>query len=624
MCGFVVVVENKRQVDEEVFSKQLESIKSRGPDDFGVYSPGPGVHLGSRRLSVQDVSSNGHMPMTSIDGKVSVVYNGEIYNFKALRDELKNAGFHFFGNSDTEVLLYSYIYWGQAFLNRLDGMFSFVISDYRNVSKPKLFAGRDKAGEKPLFLYQKDGRLILCSELSPILIDPQADNSISIESLHSYLGLGYIPAPSTILVHAKKLLPAHSVLIDINTQKLEFNRYWQLPEYQKNSVENLNSCSDKVFELLKRSVADRLVADVPLGIFLSGGIDSSLVTAAAAEISQSKLKTFTIVFPNGGSYDERKYASIVSSHFGTEHYELPFTSDALFEEMIHIMGVIDEPMGDSSILPTSMLSRATRELVTVALGGDGGDELFGGYQSYSSLVGSPPSLLDKFIGKCSHDISTLIPLGMRGRGYLASIGAKDSKWFSRKSIIFNTRDRSNIVFKNPSKSSAYCDPDDLKLNYFDSRFNLADAAMRADFQTYLPNDILTKVDRASMSHSLEVRCPFLSSDLIEYCYSSVPINYKVSKTGTKILLKDISYRRLPKELFVDRKQGFSIPPSFYKSSRWQNLILDSIEYLPSDLFNHNFLFNLARKSINSPYLMSYFFPLIILSAWFRRFRIQQS
>lgn len=623
MCGFVVVIDNKKTIDQNVFLKQLESIKSRGPDDFGVYSPGPGVYLGSRRLSVQDVSNSGHMPMSSIDGKVSIVYNGEIYNFKALRYELERSGYTFRGNSDTEVLLYSYIHWGQACLNRLDGMFAFVISDYRNISEPKIFAGRDKAGEKPLYLYEKDGRLILSSELSSILIDPQVDNTISIESLHTYLGLGYVPAPSTILVHARKLLPAQSVLIDINTQKLDLNKYWQLPEYKINGIKNFNYCSETVFELLKKSVADRLVADVPLGIFLSGGIDSSLVTAAAAEISQSKIKTFTIVFPNGGSYDERKHASIVSDHFGTEHYEFPFTSDGLFDEMLHIMGVIDEPIGDSSILPTSMLSRATRELVTVALGGDGGDELFGGYQSYSSLVGFPPGLSERIIGQFSHNLSTRIPLGIRGRGYLDSIGAKNSNWFSRKSIIFNARDRANMLLKLPSKFSSYCDPEDFKLNYFDSKVNLVDAAMRADFQTYLPNDILTKVDRASMSHSLEVRCPFLSSDLIEYCYSSIPVNYKVSAKNTKILLKDICSKRLPKELMIDRKQGFSIPPSFYNSSRWKNLIYDSVDHLPSDLFNRNFLFGLASKSINNPYLMPYFFSVIILSSWFRRFGIQR-
>jgi asparagine synthase (glutamine-hydrolysing) len=623
MCGFVVVLDNINTVDQKVFLEQLEAIKQRGPDDFGVHSPGPGVYLGSRRLSVQDISSNGHMPMSSIDGKVSIVFNGEIYNYKTLRNELISFGYKFISNSDTEVLLYSFIHWGQACLSRLDGMFAFVISDYRDIYTPKLFAGRDRAGEKPLYLYHKNSRLILSSELSPIMIDPQVDKSISIDSLHTYLGLGYIPAPSTILIYARKLLPGHSVFIDINSQKVDFDRYWQLPDSKKNSIINFESCSDTVFDLLKQSVADRLVADVPLGIFLSGGIDSSLITAAAAEVSQSRLKTFTIVFPNGGTYDERKHASIVSKHFYTDHYEIPFTSDGLFDEMIHIMGVIDEPMGDSSILPTSMLSRATRELVTVALGGDGGDELFGGYQSYSSLVGSQPNFLDKFSGQFFSKLSARIPLGFRGRDYFASIGAKDSKWFSRKSIIFNSMDRSNILFRPPSKGSTYCDPEDFKFNYSNPEVNLAESAMRTDFQTYLSSDILTKVDRASMSHSLEVRCPFLSNDLIDYSYSSVPIDYKVSSTSTKIVLKEIASRRLPKELLIDRKQGFSIPPSFYNSARWQKLISESIENLPSDLFNQNFLFELSRKSANTPYIMPYFFPIIILSAWFQRFRIQR-
>ena len=599
----------------------MSVIERRGPDDYGVFSPLKNLFLGSRRLAIQDVSNSGHMPMASRDGKVSIVYNGEIYNFKIIRDRLTKLGYSFQSGSDTEVVLNAYIEWGRGCLEVFDGMFSFVICDLRNPNDPQLFFARDKVGEKPLYWYMQGGHLIICSELSSITVDPKARKELSVEALNLYFGLGYVPAPFTLLKHAKKLQSSHYAVIRLNSLTMSIDKYWQPPASIRKTEKSLEQCASEVFELLKNSVSDRLIADVPVGVFLSGGLDSSLITAAAAEVANHKIQTFTISFPGSQVYDESGYANHISKHFGTEHNCVSFSDKELLDEMIHIMDSIDEPIGDSSILPTTLLCRITRNKATVALGGDGGDELFGGYSSYGKIYQGRQSVLASALSKFGRAFSKRLPLGFRGRTFLDSLGWRDERWFSSTSMIFNDVDRSRIFSRGVDQLKYFESPEAFKLKYWSTECAPAEAAMRADFFSYLPYDILTKVDRASMAHSLEVRSPFLSAKIIDYAFSELPVHYKVSSSSSKLILKEIARKHLPANYPIERKQGFSIPPSLYNSSSWEDLVSDSIKFLPEDLFNLQYIERLSKPSSTRQTLNSYMFPLIVLAGWLKRYGI---
>jgi asparagine synthase (glutamine-hydrolysing) len=621
MCGFVVVFSSNSKVNTDTFKAQLGVIERRGPDDFGLYSPVDNLFLGSRRLAIQDVTNSGHMPMVSRDGKVSLVYNGEIYNFKIIRDRLTKLGYSFLGGSDTEVVLNAYIEWGRGCLEVFDGMFSFVICDFRNPNDPQLFLARDRVGEKPLYWYMYGGHLIICSELSSITVDPEAKREISIDALNLYFGLGYIPAPFTLLRHAHKLESSHYAVIKLNSLSMSIDRYWQPPACLRKTEKSLGQCASEVFELLKNSVSDRLIADVPVGVFLSGGLDSSLITAAAAEVASHKIQTFTISFPGFQVYDESGYADHISKHFGTEHNCISFSDKELLGEMIHIMDSIDEPIGDSSILPTALLCRITRNKATVALGGDGGDELFGGYSSYGKIFQGQQSIFASALSKFGRSCGRRLPLGFRGRTFFDSLGWRDEQWFSSTSMIFNNIDRSRLFSGRVGRVKDFLLPEAYKLKYWSTECAPAEAAMRADFFTYLPYDILTKVDRASMAHSLEVRSPFLSKKIIDYAFSELPVHYKVSSSSSKVILKEIARKHLPADFSFDRKQGFSIPPSLYNSSSWVDLVSDSIGYLPEDVFNLQYIEKLSKSGSARQTLNSYMFPLIVLAGWLRRYGI---
>jgi asparagine synthase (glutamine-hydrolysing) len=352
---------------------------------------------------------------------------------------------------------------------------------------------------------------------------------------------------------------------------------------------------------------------------LSGGLDSSLIAAAAAAVTDQKIQTYTISFPGFGHYDESAYAKQISEYFSTDHNCVSFSEGDFLNEMIRLMNVIDEPIGDSSLLPTALLSRITRCSATVALGGDGGDELFGGYSSYRNVCKAQSSFFGSSFSKIGQKIGNRLPLGFRGRTFLGSLGPRDEQWFSATSMIFNEIDRDKI-FSSRLKNNKFTEiPELYKLKFWSSDFEPAESAMRADFLSYLPSNILTKVDRASMVHSLEVRSPFLSNAIIDYAFHELPVQYKVCGPTLKVLLKEIARRHLPENFLTERKQGFSIPPSLFNCKAWRDLACDSIEYLPEDFFNLKYIRKIFKNGHRSQTANSYMFPLVMLASWYKRF-----
>ncbi|MBS3820272.1 MAG: asparagine synthase (glutamine-hydrolyzing), partial [Phycisphaerae bacterium] len=375
MCGIVGIVD-ETPVELPVLEAMRDALRHRGPDDAGLWrSPDGCVGLAHRRLSIIDLSPGGHQPMLDGEADLAVVYNGEIYNCAELRDELRAVGRTFHSTSDTEVLLAACRQWGTGAVDRLNGMFAFAAYDDR---RRRVLLARDRAGQKPLYYRQTATGLRFASELKALLAEPGCPRHINADALEEYLAYGYVPGEMCMLDGVGKLLPGHQAVYDIATRSLDIEAYWSLPVDGPPERADAVELTERLHELLRDSVRRRLVADVSVGILLSGGIDSSIVTAAAAEVSTAPVKTFTIAFPGHGRHDESPYARLVAEHFATDHTEL--TAEATTVDCLpELAGQFDEPMADSSMLPTFMVSRLIRRHATVALGGDGGDELFGGY-----------------------------------------------------------------------------------------------------------------------------------------------------------------------------------------------------------------------------------------------------
>jgi asparagine synthase (glutamine-hydrolysing) len=513
--------------------------------------------MAHRRLSIVDLSPAGHQPMHATARGLTIVFNGEIYNFKGLRAELTQRGYVFSSRSDTEVLLAAYDVWGTDCLSRLNGMFAFALYD---AITRTVFLARDRTGEKPLFYHYVQGTLHFSSELKALLADPTLPRRINPVALDCYLAMGYVPGDGCLLQGFSKLPPAHAMVFDLGTGTAKVWRYWQLPELSAQATTGLLdevSLLDELESLLEDAVSRQLVADVPVGVLLSGGVDSSLVTALAVRTS-SQVQTFTIGFPGHAALDETEHARLIARHFGTRHTELmaePATAD-LLPRLAH---QFDEPMADSSMIPTFLVSQLVRQHCTVALGGDGGDELFGGYGHYSRLLwmqrrlGRVPLPLRRAIAQGAEK---LLPVGVKGRNLLQGLDVDlDNDLPSRASFFDATTRRKLMMRYGPWATGAEA----VVKSRMPQNPDMLQRATRMDFNNYLAEDILVKVDRASMLNSLELRAPFLDYRLIEFGYGRVPSCLKATAYEKKILLKRLTTRVLPPEFDRQRKQGFSIP-----------------------------------------------------------------
>ncbi len=620
MCGIVGIAATFTVRDRGWLVAGRDAIRHRGPDGMGEWWSADGqVGLGHRRLAVIDLTEQGHQPMANEDGSNMLVFNGEIYNFLTLKSELVSLGHRFRSNSDTEVILEAYQEWGIECVTRLVGMFAFALVDNR---KRIVILARDRAGEKPLFYHQSNGTLRFGSELKALLADTRLPRRFNLLALDCYLSLGYVPGNQCILDGFRKLPAAHVLTFDFQNGATKLKRYWALPELQSKCATGKEAEDDLLDDLelaLEQAVSQQLVADVPVGILLSGGVDSSLVTAMASRVA-STVQTFTIRFPGHKKYDETAHARLIANHFGTSHNELD-AEPATVDFIPRLAQQCDEPIADSSIIPTYLLSQLVRKKCTVALGGDGGDELFGGYPHYSRLLWmqSRMGLLPRWIREAVASGSEyLLPVGARGRNWLQTLGHDLERSTPLVAAHFDQNFRASILsegLRSATRAEAHVAANAPKEG------DLLQRATRLDFSNYLAEDILVKVDRASMLNSLEMRAPFLDHHLIEFAYSRVPSRLKATSSGRKILLKRLAARLLPREFDQHRKQGFSLPLASWLQSGKFREFFDDVLLGSANIYDKGAIQTLLRHQDKGRNNAERLFSLVMLEVWRREYSV---
>jgi asparagine synthase (glutamine-hydrolysing) len=581
----------------------MDTLLHRGPDDSGFYSDDY-VGLGHRRLSIIDLES-GHQPIFNEDRSKCIIFNGEIYNFLQLRDELLSKGHRFSTRSDTEVILHAYEEWGEKCVEYLQGMFAFAIWDAK---AKKLFLARDRLGIKPLFYAEHKGNFCFASEMKAILANQAFPRDIDETALTCYFTLSYIPAPLTIFTKIRKLLPGHT--LTWRNGKISIHKYWDL-YFEPDRGKDEKYFIEGFMDLLQDSVEMRLMSEVPLGAFLSGGIDSSTVVALMSKISENTVNTFCIGFGGdvGGYLDERKYAQMVAERYSTNHqeYEVLPKPEGVVEKIIK---AFDEPFADDSTVPSYYVCKMARENVTVALSGLGGDEAFAGYERYvgfklRSIYNWIPLI---FREKVIPDLIERVPERSDGhytinhmkRFVRSGFFPADLSYFGYLSVLSSNLKGS--LFSNPERFGKHYEScQDLILNYFNST-NVLDTkdslsrALYCDIKTYLPDDILAVTDRMSMHHSLEVRVPFVDHKLLEFC-ATIPPEMKMKWFRKKYLLKKAVKGLLPKEVIHHRKQGFVGPMAQWLKSDLKQYALETLH--EKNLKRHDLLnYNVIKRILN--------------------------
>lgn len=553
MCGILGIVTGYRNFEREAFTKALNLMEHRGPD-YGTtwWNESSNVGLGHRRLSIIDLDPRSNQPFERKDLGLVIVFNGEIYNYNELRKSLLEAGQIFHTSSDTEVLVIAYLVWGEAMLQKLRGMFAFMIFDQINLC---LFGARDRGGEKPFYYSKLEKGIAFGSEIKSLIALPEIEKHVSLEALDFLMAYGYAPRGQSIIQGVSKLLPGNYIKYHIVSHHLETGEYWKLPAFSANN-HSIDDLTEELHKLLYQSVLEQLEADVPVGVLLSGGVDSSLVTAIAAETGR-KIRTFNVGFPNKTDYDESKYANKIADYFGTEHFQLNI-NDVNFDLMIQLARQFDDPIFDSSMIPTYLVTKLVKQHCTVALGGDAGDELFGGYRWYNDLQNKA--------AKLKKVPSWLSPIG---RTLIETLGfAEHPKRFWLESMYSQSQllPYTPGFFSKKERNKLFPSLKDLTVRAEQKLFreklegvDFVDKFTRWDFCHYMPDDILVKVDRSSMMNSLEMRAPFLDARIIEFAFSKVPTKFKADGIGRKIILKELCNKLLPANYDSTRKQGFAVP-----------------------------------------------------------------
>ena len=621
MCGIVGIAATEPVADRHWVAVGRDAMTHRGPDDVGEWwAPDGRVGFGHRRLAIVDLSPRGHQPMLDPKSGTSIVFNGEIYNFKELRADLAARGHAFLSDSDTEVILAAYLEWGDDCLAHLNGMFALALYDAR---LQRLFLARDRAGEKPLFYTATARTLRFASELKALLADSTLARRIDLGSLDCYLADGFVPAEQCVLQGVRKLPPAHAMSFDLRDGTARVWRYWKLPDApaHDSSLGAEAELLDELERLLGDAVRRQLVADVPVGVLLSGGVDSSVVTALAARASSS-VATFTVRFPGHREYDETEHARLIARHFGTRHVEIE--ADRVGVDLLPLLArQFDEPLIDSSMVPTYLVSRTVRAHCTVALGGDGGDELFGGYPHYDRLlraqrlIGHLPRTIRRGAARVA---DALLPVGWKGRNWARAFGADFRASVPPVTQIFDDTARRNLM-RNGRDWPLVAEL--LRERLVPRSGDLVQRATRLDFATYLAEDLLVKVDRASMLSSLEVRAPLLDARVIEYAFGRVPSALKTTPTDRKILLKKLAGRLLPASFDFERKRGFSLPLSAWlRAGPWREYFEDVLLDSGDTWFDRGWIGKLlageSAWSTNAERL----FGLVMLELWRREYRVE--
>lgn len=582
MCGIAGYI-SKLNIGDHILFSMMDQLKHRGPDGMGHYYDVSGsyrVAIGHRRLSILDLSDNGRQPMISEDGNVVLSFNGEIYNFRQLKNELENKGYCFRTGTDSEVILLGYIEWGVSVLTRLNGMFALGIYD-RSISR--IFIARDRVGEKPLYYIKNDSGLYFASELNSLKLIPNQELTINKSALASYLWQMYIPAPFTIYNEAEKVLPGHYLAMDLMSGEISDDCYWDsslLYLHSKKEGEYHEYLSederlDYLDELLIKSVSNCLVADVPVGTFLSGGIDSSLITAIAQRVSNGNIKTFSIGFYEP-EYDESAYAKEIANKLECEHNEMICSINEALKFIKEIPKAYSEPFADNSQIPTLLLCKYAKDNITVALTGDGGDELFCGYPTYPRLEkmqrsGRLAKIVDsihveKLFDSLDYDYWRV-------------------KKFSNMKMTSDLIDLDQITAMDIiDRMLIRCDDGcggkgglvEWYKNQIPERGLLPEMAMYRDLKVALPDDMLVKVDRASMYYSLETRAPFLDKNIVEWSLG-MTYSQKYYKNTLKAPLRQLAYRYLSRELMDRPKKGFGVPINKWLHAELQEELKDYLD-----------------------------------------------
>ena len=595
MCGISGFADYNKKTGKDILEKMNRIMAHRGPDGegYGLYENSlASLGLGHRRLSIIDLTEGGRQPQSF--QLLHITYNGEIYNYAEIKKQLEDKGHRFNSNSDTEVILHAYTEWGSASLQKFIGMFAFVIYDE---AKQQLFACRDRAGVKPLFYYWKNGLFLFGSELKALMQHPGYEKNIDLDAAAAYMQYGYVPTPHCIFKDTYKLKPGHFLVLNILTQTIQTQQYWNVYDaYNKPKLKiDLPEAITETEKLLTNAFQYRMVSDVPVGVFLSGGYDSSCVTALLQKNNTEKIKTFTIGVPDAG-LNEAPFAKNIAAQLGTDHTEYYCTQKEALEIVPQLPFFYDEPFADSSAIPTSLVSKIAREKVTVALSADAGDEIFAGYNRYDYVIkyGNRIKNIPGFIRKATAVMMDIIPA--------ASIPVLNKKY------LFHSRyEKLKTLFKNPSDQNIllsltqqmnekdivdlFKKPVSKIITAFDSTEldpsdnSALEYMMAMDYQTYLPDDILQKVDRAGMSVSLEGRDPFLDHRVIEWA-AQLPLAYKYNKGNKKFIIKQIVHKYIPAAMMDRPKMGFGIPIA--------NWLQNDLKPFVDQYFDENFI---ARQNI---------------------------
>jgi asparagine synthase (glutamine-hydrolysing) len=613
MCGITGIYKSNPSNDDLV--AMTEAIKHRGPDAFGYYI-NDNVALGHRRLSILDLSVNGNQPMFSHCKRYVMVYNGEIYNYQEIASELQSqyqSQISFKSSSDSEVILEAYVKWGMGFIEKLNGMFAIAI--YDTVMK-ELILVRDRMGIKPLFYYKDEKQLIFASELKAIREAKGLQFEINQDAIPFFLNMGFIPAPHTIYKNIYKLEAGY--YLKINKSCNEKVRYWNINEkISEQVIKSEKEAIVKISDLLASSVQYQLKSDVPFGVFLSGGIDSSLITAQAVAIANTSINTFSIGFKEQ-KYNEAVFAEKIAHHLGTNHNEFIVSENDAIGLIEEVVDFYDEPFADSSAIPTMLVSKLARSKVTVTLSGEGGDELFMGYGSYKWARRLSNPLIKANKGLIRKVLSGLNDERYKRAAHLfdeVNEKEKEQHIFSQEQYYFS-RNEINSLLKSCKGSYSL----NVDQNYA-REINTMEKQALFDMCYYLPGDLLTKVDRASMRYSLETRVPYLDHRLVELALNISP-ELKYKNGISKYILKEILYQYLPKEYFNRPKQGFAIPLSDWLRNDLSYLI---DEYLNDNIVqrysvvNHLEVIDLVKRfRSGEKYLYNRIWLLVVLHRWFSK------
>ncbi len=625
MCGIVGIANaNSRAVSREIIERMNACIVHRGPDDDGFYIR-ENVGLAMRRLSIIDIA-HGKQPIYNQDKTAWIVFNGEIYNFQELRKDLEKRGHRFYTNSDTEVIVQLYDEYGADCVQYLRGMFAFAIWDERDKS---LFVARDRVGKKPLlYSHQSNGDLIFGSEFRALLAHPDISRDVDTEAIHHYLSYLCVPAPLTAYKQIRKLEPAH--WLRWKNGQIETRRYWS-PDFHHKIKISEPEAEEETLRLLREATKMRMIAEVPLGAFLSGGVDSSTVVALMAEESSKSVKTFSIGFEEE-DFSELKYAKRVAEHIGAEHHEFIVKPNAI-EILPTLVEHYGEPYADSSAIATYYVAKETRKHVTVALNGDGGDESFAGYERYFAMqLAEKYHKLPDFLRKgLIENVINFVPTSELKRGRARDLKRfvkaaslpKVERYFHWVSAI--DRETKENLYTNDFRNEIG-DSDSAKfLNQWFAKSNgsgIVDATMFTDQMTYLPNDLLVKVDIASMANSLEARSPLLDHKVIEFA-ASLPESIKIRGTETKYLLKKVASRLVPREVLYRKKMGFGVPLTHWFRGHLKDYlgeVLLSEKSLKRGLLKSEVVTQLVHEHINGKHdHVSQLWTLLMLELWFQKF-----